>query len=189
MDPLESEWIIRARSGDLPAFGELVNRHDGYVMRLIRSMAPQEEAEDLWQETFIKAFAGLTAFREESSFRTWLTRIAIRQCLDHRRQERWKRLVPLRAAPSGEAESLLELPSPDPLPDQRAVRQEMWHHLQRALDNLPGGQRAAFVLKYVQGCTIHEVAEILGKAEGTIKSDLFRAMQRIRAQMQQLYAP
>ena len=188
MDPREKEWLRRARTGDLPAFGELVNRHDDYIMRLIRSLAPREEAEDLWQETFIKAFAGLAAFREESSFRTWLTRIAIRQCLDHRRQGRWRRLVPLPSTAFGEAESAPEPPSPDALPDQQALRQEMWHHLHRALAALPDGQRSAFVLKYVQGCTIHEVAEILGKAEGTIKSDLFRAMQRIRQRMQRIYA-
>ncbi|HOT98374.1 MAG TPA: RNA polymerase sigma factor [bacterium] len=189
MEPRERDWIIRAQSGDLPAFGELVNRHDAYIMRLIRSLAPREDAEDLWQETFIKAYAGLAGFREESSFRTWLTRIAVRQCFSLRRKGRWKRRVSFHTDPPGEAESAPELSSPDPLPDQQALRQEMWDHLQRALEALPGGQRAAFVLKYVQGCSIHEVAVILGKAEGTIKSDLFRAMHHIRRRMQRIYAP
>ncbi|HNW58424.1 MAG TPA: RNA polymerase sigma factor [bacterium] len=187
MEPRERESIIRARQGDLAAFAELVRLHDGYIMRMIRSMSPAEDAEDLWQETFIRAFTGLASFRAESGFRTWLTRIAIRQCLSHRRKGRWQRWIALPAASADAADAPREPASVDPLPDEQVLHHEMQAHLQRALAALPGSQRAAFVLKYVQGCSIREIAAILGKAEGTIKSDLFRAMQKVKARMQQIY--
>ena len=187
MEPLEREWIRRAQQGDLKAFEELVIRHDGYIMRVIQNMVPAEDAEDLYQETFIKAFNGLNSFRKESEFRTWLTRIAINQCLNHRRAQRWKRWVPLQPGVLDEEDPKYELSSGEIPPDQRAIEKEMWDHLRVVMQELPGSQRAAFVLKYMQDCTIREAARILGKAEGTVKSDLFRAMQKIKLRMQQIY--
>jgi RNA polymerase sigma-70 factor, ECF subfamily len=188
VEPVERDWIARAQHGDLPAFEQLVIRHDGYLMRIIQNMVHPAAAEDIYQETFIKAFTSLASFREESEFRTWLTRIAINQCLNYRRGQRWKRWITLQADMDEEELAMAEMKHPEMAPDQQAVRQEMWDHLSTALDALPDTQRAAFILKYVQGCTIREVAAIMGKAEGTIKSDLFRAMQKIKLQMQQIYA-
>jgi RNA polymerase sigma-70 factor (ECF subfamily) len=187
MEPLEREWINRARQGDLSAFGELVARHDGYITRVIRNMVPPAEVEDIYQETFVKAFTGLAAFRAESGFRTWLTRIAINQCLNLRRRHSWKGRFSLPA--ELETDRLLhEISSSDSPPDQQAVQREMLGHLQVAMNELPDSQRVVFIFKYVQGCSIKEIAAILGKAEGTVKSDLFRAMQKVRRHMHQFYA-
>ena len=182
MDPQEQEWIARAQQGDLPAFEQLVLRHDHYVLRLIERMVAHAAVDDLYQETFIRAFTSLASFRGESSFRTWLTRIAIRECLNHRRRQRRWRWLPL-----PEQATLAGLVSREAAPDGQALRQELWDHLAAALETLPDSQRTAFVLKYMQGCKISEIALLLGKAEGTIKSDLFRAMQRIKPQMRHIY--
>ena len=91
MDPQEQEWITRAQQGDLPAFEQLVLRHELYVLRFIEQMVEYAAVDDLYQETFIRAFTSLASFRGESSFRTWLTRIAIHECQNHRRrQRRWR---------------------------------------------------------------------------------------------------
>ncbi len=189
MDPQERNWILRAQQGDLLAFEQLVIQHESFVMKVIASMVwSREDVEDVYQETFIRAFSHLKAFRFESAFRTWLIRIAVHQCLNKRRQRRWRNRFTLRLAEPDQAEMGYMPPSSDPTPEQLTLNAEVWQHLQRTLAKLPEKQRTAFILKYMDGCSLKEIAEILGSTVGTIKTDIFRAMQKVRQSMHQQFS-
>jgi len=167
--------IERCRRGDLAAFEEIYKAHSGKLYSLAcRMLGNPTEAEDLLQEIFLSAHRKLDGFRGESALGTWLYRLATNQCLDYLRS---------RAARSNQVTDTID---DDPaLLDARsrgiADRTVAKMDLERAVAQLPEGARAAFVLHDVQGLEHKEVAEALGIAEGTSKSQVHKARLRLRA--------
>ncbi len=165
--------VERCRSGDLAAFEELYRAHAGKLFSVAcRMVGNPADAEDLLQEIFLSAHRKLDGFRGESALGTWLYRLATNHCLDHLRS---------RAARMNQVTDAL-----DDQPGQSAGRTLAEQtvtkmDLERALARLPEGCRAAFVLHDVQGLEHREVAEVLGVAEGTSKSQVHKARQRLRA--------
>jgi RNA polymerase sigma-70 factor (ECF subfamily) len=158
-------------------FRALVENHReravGLAWRLLGG--DRSAAEDVAQDAFLKAYRGLPRFREESTLDTWFYRILVRQAESYRR---WRRV---RALWTTEAEEEPADPSPrvpgDPVVQRRIAA---------ALDRLPAGQRQAFVLVHMEGFTVEESAALLGKATGTVKSHLHRALQALRADLADL---
>lgn len=163
--------VEAAAAGSREAFDELMCRHQTAILNLIRALVADADADDLAQEAFVRAWRGLRRFRGDSSFRTWLYRVAINVARTARGRERnllrWLRP----AADAGEPES-----GEEPIDAILARRQAV----ERALQSLPGDLRAAVTLRDLQGLEYREIAEILDVPIGTVESRIFRARQRLR---------
>jgi RNA polymerase sigma-70 factor (ECF subfamily) len=171
---LELALVARCRAGELGAFEELYKAHAGRLYSLAcRMLGNATDAEDLLQEIFLSAHRKLESFRGEAALGTWLYRLAMNQILDHVRS---------RAARAGLLTDGLDDTSvlPDAIGHRLADRAIDRIDLERALRELPDGCRAAFVLHDVEGLEHKEIAEVLGIAEGTSKSQVHKARLRLR---------
>ena len=164
----EAELIRRAQQGEDQAIEALYRRHCGRVYTVVRRLtADDAQAEDVAQEAWLRVIRALPSFRGQSLFSTWLHRIAINCALYRRRREHRE-------------DETLELPVG--LPDHASAGEPLLRlRLQRALDRLPEGMRRVLVLHDVEGYTHEEIAEILGVAPGTCKSQLFKARAKMRS--------
>jgi RNA polymerase sigma-70 factor (ECF subfamily) len=171
----EMALVERCRSGDLAAFEELYRAHAGKLFSVAcRMVGNPADAEDLLQEIFLAAHRKLDGFRGESALGTWLYRLATNHCLDYLRS---------RAARTNQLTDGLD-DEPGRYETGRAGLAEQAvtkMDLERALAQLPEGCRAAFVLHDVQGLEHREVAQALGIAEGTSKSQVHKARLRLRS--------
>jgi RNA polymerase sigma-70 factor (ECF subfamily) len=169
----EREAIEACRRGEREAFDRLVLRYQRDVYRLCyRYVNSHEDANDLAQEAFLKAWRAIGRFRGDSSFSTWLYRIAVNACLNFRALKR-----PLTQ----------ELPETlaDPVPGAaaRVERDDEARRVRAAVSRLPERQRATLILKLYHELTHEEVAEILGSSVGTVKANLFHALGNLRRLM------
>jgi RNA polymerase sigma-70 factor (ECF subfamily) len=170
----ELQLVERCRRGELGAFEEVYRQHSARLFSLaVRMLGNPADAEDMLQEIFLSAHRKLDSFRGDAALGTWLYRLAMNQILDHVRS---------RAARTGQLT--------DGLDDATVIADAAGHRLadraidridlERALDELPEGCRAAFVLHDVEGLEHREVSEVLGIAEGTSKSQVHKARLRLR---------
>ena len=170
----ELALIERCRKGDLGAFEELYRTHAGRLYSVaLRLVGNPADAEDLLQEIFLAAHRKLDTFRGESSLGTWLYRLATNLCLDHLRSRTGRSR---HVTDSIDDEPGLFDVATSSLAEQTVTRMD----LERALARLPEGCRSAFVLHDVEGLEHREVAEILGVAEGTSKSQVHKARLKLR---------
>jgi RNA polymerase sigma-70 factor (ECF subfamily) len=166
----EQELIRRAKAGDRDAFGQLVTRFQLPVYRVIRGVLGDPlSSEDVAQEVFLKAFAGLPRFRGESGLFTWLYRIAVNEALRARKQ---RSFVPIDSAPEPEA---------PPVPEGDDEEGPTLATLEKLLRKLPDDFRTIVVLRDLEGLSYTEIAETLEIPLGTVESRLFRARQELRA--------
>lgn len=171
--------VERCRSGDLSAFEEIYKAHAGKLFSVAcRMLGNRADAEDLLQDIFLSAHRKLDGFRGEAALGTWLYRLAANHCLDYLRS-RASRTEQVTDTLDDEA-GLFAAGSRG-LAEQTVSKMD----LERALARLPEGCRAAFVLHDVQGLEHKEVAEVLGIAEGTSKSQVHKARLRLRAMLSQ----
>jgi RNA polymerase sigma-70 factor (ECF subfamily) len=170
----ELALIERCRKGDLGAFEELYRTHAGRLYSVaLRLVGNPADAEDLLQEIFLAAHRKLDTFRGESSLGTWLYRLATNLCLDHLRSRTGRSR---HVTDSIDDEPGLFDVATSSLAEQTVTKMD----LERALARLPEGCRSAFVLHDVEGLEHREVAEILGVAEGTSKSQVHKARLKLR---------
>lgn len=168
----DAELAARCRAGDVGAFEALYRQHAGRLFAVACRLAGSvDTAEDLLQEIFLLAFKKLETYKGEAALGTWLYRLAINCCLDYVRSRSAKN-----AKLTGSLEDLAA-PTPAALRDAPVERID----LDRAIAQLPDGYREAFVLHDVEGFDHKEVARLLGVAEGTSKSQVFKARLRLRA--------
>jgi len=160
----ESALLARARGGDRQAYGALVELHFTRVYSLLyRTTGNHEDAEDLAQETFVRAWAALARFREQSSFATWITRIALHLSTDHARARALRRSAPLEEHEPAAPEST------------REAQADLAAALARALDLLPPRLRLALVLRVLEGREYGEVAELTGVRPATARTQVMQA--------------
>jgi RNA polymerase sigma-70 factor (ECF subfamily) len=175
----EHELIRRARAGDEDAFAELVVMHADRVYGALRRFGlDPDEADEVAQEVFVRAWRGLARFEERSQFSTWLYRIAFNEA-----QRRLSRRPRARAEPDPDREdpivSLSE--SPELGPEGQALDRELERTLERALEQLPADWRAAVTLRDVMGLSTRDAAEVAGVGEAAFKSRLHRGRMQLRA--------
>jgi len=181
LDAIETVLIRRAQTGDQEAFGALVERHQRYVYNLaLRVVGNQQDAEDLAQEAFIRAWVAIANFRLKSSFRTWLFRIVTNLF--------YNRLPGLRRElyELGD-DCLADIPdnsSPDLNPASGIEAEEISVFLHRQIDRLPESQRLLVVLRYQQGLSYEDISRVVSLPLGTVKTGLFRAKERLRKNLQ-----
>ena len=178
MTSADTDLISRAAGGDPSAFQALVERHRSMVYRIAYQFAGNHhDAEDIAQDVFIKVYRSLDRFRQDAQLTSWMYRIVMNACIDHRRRHR-----PGVAAPFGEEaeQRMLNTPEERPGPEERAYAGEIGRVLEEEIGRLPNGQRVVFVMRHHQGMKLCEIAEALGLAEGTVKRQLHAAVHRLR---------
>lgn len=196
----DAEAMERLRGGDTDALRVLYERHRQRIYQLgCRYLGQPTDAEDLVQQVFIKAYEGAPKFRGEAKVTTWLYRIAVNACLETRRRQRTvgladvhpeagediaegKRLVAERRSGFARRPGMAGIDW-DADPATVAERRALQHRLHAALDELSPSQRLAFVLRHWEGMSIREISDVLGAAEGTVKSHLFRAVRALRVEL------
>ena len=180
-DRQEQNWIDDARRGDQEAFAQLVHLYEKRVYALtLRMCKNPADAEEAAQEAFLAAWQGLAFFRGESSFSTWLYRLASNVCLDHLRSRKRSQTVPLVVACEDSEVLAVDLPDPAPLPEEQVVLSEERKILQAALESLAPEERRLLTLRVVNDLSYAEIAALLEIKEGTVKSRLSRARERLR---------
>jgi RNA polymerase sigma-70 factor (ECF subfamily) len=168
----DADFVARSQAGDADAFEALYRRHAPRIYTLACRMAGSaEDGEDLLQEIFLQAYRKLESFKGEAALGTWLYRLALNHCLDYVRSRRAK------------MNKLTETLDADATYEPRAPRETPIARLdlERAIERLPDGCREAFVLHDVEGFGHKEIADLLEIAEGTSKSQVFKARAKLRA--------
>ena len=178
----EQALIRRVQSGDAAAFEPLLTAYEKGVYNLcLRMVKNPADAEDLAQESFLKAYRGLGAYRAESRFSLWLYRIASNLCLDYLRQQKRRPTAPLTV--EDEDGDMRETEVADGrLQPERLLEQKLTgDSLRRGLDALPPEFRQVLLLRELQGLSYEEIGGILGLESGTVKSRIFRARKKLCA--------
>ena len=185
MDPNEINHIRAAQQGDRRAFDALIQLHERRTLQVIVGIVgDRDDAHDVFQNTFIRAWTKLRTFRFESAFGTWITRIAINQALNQRKKRRWKQRLSLDAL---RAERPVQEPTTTKEPMADLMNTELGDRITSSMDALSDRERAVFTLKHMHGYKIREIAAMIDCAEGTVKNYLFRATQKMRSALQPYY--
>jgi RNA polymerase sigma factor (sigma-70 family) len=172
-DESDDALVRRARSGDRDAFGELVRRHQAAALRVAAMVVGStEEARDIVQEGFVKAYRGLDRFRGDAPVRPWLLRIVANEA------KNWRRGHTRRAHREIRHAGLVA--APPPAPDELATASVDARQVLAALSSLRHDDREVLALRFVVGLTETETAEAIGAAVGTVKSRTSRALARLR---------
>jgi RNA polymerase sigma-70 factor (ECF subfamily) len=182
-EPTDNELLQQWRQGDASAFRTLIRHHDKYLYRIARSiLGDDHDAEDVVQETFLRAFTGLKGFRGAASFRTWLTRIVLNEAGRRRRgQHLTVDLEALQAAQERRTPiQLSSLVAPQTDPESSAAQNQIRKIIEKAIDELPVAFRIVFVMRDVEDTGIKETASLLGIREETVKTRLHRARRLLR---------
>jgi RNA polymerase sigma-70 factor (ECF subfamily) len=183
MELTDAVAVARARAGDSDAFRVLVERHSRSLFRLaFRMTGNQQDAEDVVQESFLRAYKQLAKFDERASFGTWLYRIAANCSLDlvRSRKRRSEHLAPQESAGSEMDDPVSLLPSHAPTPDRLAMSSEVGERVKQAMEELSPTERTAFVLRHFEGMCMEEVSRVLDCQPGAAKHSVFRAVQKLR---------
>src|SRR6201994_2078467 len=190
-DSLTSEMALvqAAKKGDLEAFSDLVKRYDRNVFRIAQHITHNEEdAEDVVQDAFLKAYEKLEQFQGNSKFYTWLVRIAVNESLMRLRKRRTGRMVSIDEDVETEEGSMpRDLAEWRPDPEMMYGQSELAEILRKTIQGLPPGFRVVFVLRDVEGLSTEETAETLGLSGPAVKSRLLRARLQLRERLSRYF--
>ena len=186
MDESDGAVVARAQSGDGDAFRTLVERHSRSVFRLAYRMTGNEQdAEDVVQETFLRAFKQLSHYESRSSFSTWLYRIASNYSLDLIRMR--KRHDDKRENDTEDGRSVLDtVAATAPAQDRLVFGKQVEQRVSAAMNELSDLERSAFVLRHFEGLSIEEIGGMLGTSLNATKHSIFRAVQKLRKRLEPL---
>ncbi len=184
-DSSELALVQAAKKGDLEAFSDLVKRYDRNVFRIAQHITHNEEdAQDVVQEAFLKAYQNLGQFQGNSKFYTWLVRIAVNEALMKLRRRRTDRTVSIDEDVETEEGTMpREVADWGPNPEQLYGQSELGDILKKTIQGLPPGFRTVFVLRDVEGLSTEETAEMLGLSIPAVKSRLLRARLQLRERL------
>jgi RNA polymerase sigma-70 factor (ECF subfamily) len=181
MEQTDATLVQRTLRGETAAYNVLVQRYQRQVYNLAyRMVGSAEDAGDMVQETFLRAYGALASFRQDASFLTWLYKIASNLCIDHLRARKSKPALSLEV----ELEEGRE-PAADRQcsPEDTAVRGAVGEIVQKAVMNLPERYRVVVVMRHLQGMSVEEIANQLELPSGTVKTHLFRAREMLRERL------
>jgi RNA polymerase sigma-70 factor, ECF subfamily len=181
----ETTLVNQGREGDTTAFGELVRRYEAKIFRLAQHITGnREDAEDVLQETFLKAYEHLEQFQGNSKFYTWIVRIAVNQALMKLRRRKTDKTVSLdETIDTGEDTILREVAAWDEDPEQRYSREELGRILDTAVADLDPPYRSVFVLRDIDELSTEETAQALDLSIPAVKSRLLRARLQLREKL------
>jgi len=186
MELTDRACVSQARTGDADAFRVLVERHSRSLFRLAFRMTGNEsDAEDVVQESFMRAYRQLDKFDERASFGTWLYRITANCSLDLMRSKK-RRSEQIAPADPEMDDPLQNLPAPGPSPERSAASGQVRERVAEAMKELSATERTAFVLRHFEGMCIEEVSRVLDCQPGAAKHSVFRAVQKLRRALEPL---
>ena len=186
--------VRRAQQGDSAAFEELIRNYDRGVLRLAMHLTDStEEAQDIYQEAFLRAYRNIGQFRFECSFYTWIYRIATNLCCDYLRRkqvhDRYAYSERYSGENDGREETLLDRVSDQRAgasPERAALNAELRKQIRWALNTLSARERLVFELRHYEGLKLQTVASILSTTENTVKNTLFRATHKLRLRLAEM---
>ncbi len=182
----DTEWVRKAADGDASAFEQLVRKYQTPVYNLaLRMVGNRDDASDLAQEAFLRAWRGLGALRADTAFSSWLYRLTCNLCMDFLRGAKRRKTLSL-TRPDEEADAQWDIPDPAPGPEDHVLLDEDRAVLERAMAWLNTEHRKILTLRVINGLSYAQIADILGVAEGTVKSRLARARRNLREKMIEL---
>ncbi|MBR9975335.1 MAG: sigma-70 family RNA polymerase sigma factor [Bacteroidetes bacterium] len=173
--PQDTDILEACRRGDRAAFNQLVRLHQDRIFRVVRRMIP--DADDAWdvaQEVFIRAYEKVAEFRGDAQVSTWLYRIAVNLSLNHIRRSRLRRFLRI-----DDGEHTLQ--DDGPSPSANIERMELRQLVERAIETLPKKQKAVFVLRYHEELPYEKIAAVLGTSVGGLKANYHHAVRKIEA--------
>jgi RNA polymerase sigma-70 factor (ECF subfamily) len=176
----DSDLISRAKNGDSKSYDKLLKKYKNSVYSLVlRMVRNSQEAEDLTQEAFIKAFNSLASFNEEYAFSTWLYKIATNNCIDFFRKRKLQTYSLDKPIQYKDSEIQHDIPDPDLNPEKSIMASERNKLIKEAINKLPEKYHRAIVLRHSEEKSYEEIAEILGLPLGTVKARIFRAREML----------
>ena len=190
--PNEPELLDRCAKGDAGAFGQLVTHYENTIFNLVfRMIGRREDARDVTQEVFVKAFRKIGSFEGRSSFATWLYSIAVNRSLSERRRLATtlrRNEVQMSALGNEEAGSPYDPPGNELAPDARLRSDETRRQVEQAVATLDDDHRAVVVLRDIEGLDYESIGTVLGCSKGTVRSRLHRARVELREKLRPLLA-
>jgi RNA polymerase sigma-70 factor (ECF subfamily) len=185
----EAEMMTELRSGSETAFDWLVTYYHASVYSVISGILRNpNDAADVTQEVFLKAFRGIRGFRQGSSLKTWLYRIAVRESLNYKRWF-WRHLRFQSPIDGDGEERCIEIEDKANSPFDELASREIQHVVQQALGDVPAPFRAAVILRDLEGLSYEEVAEVLEISVGTVKSRILRGRRMLRESLEPVVVP
>jgi RNA polymerase sigma-70 factor (ECF subfamily) len=188
----ESKLVERARRKDPVAIRLLIKQQNQRLYRIARSIVRDDsDAEDVLQEAYVRAFAGLDGFRGEARIGTWFARIVINEALAWRRRRRPTTGISFVSTDTGLNAEIIPFPGANRItdPETTMAQSEICMLLERAIDGLPEGFREVFVARLVEGMSVEETAELFGIPPQTVKTRLFRARALLRTEIERHIGP
>ena len=188
MTRTDEELVARSKTGDTESFNQLIKRWERPIFALAyRTLGREEDARDVTQETFLRAFRALSGFKGDAKFSSWLYRIALNLCRDWMRKER---RAPVVAVPEGvDVEDLIAERGPTESVEDVAARAELSREVARAMAYLPEEQRQAIILKEYQGLTFQEIADLMRCPLSTVKTRVYQGLSTLRKQLGEQMTP
>jgi len=188
MEMDDAAAVARVRAGEKDAFRLLVERHSQTIFRLaFRMMENEQDAEEIVQDTFLRAYRALNGFESRSNFGTWIYRIAVNRCYDLLDQRKSRHEVHSKEEPDADELDLVEqIPATSPSPERSLLSSEIEVRVRSAMKQLTAGERTAFVLRHFEGRSVEEIARVLNVREGAAKNRVHRAVQKLRQHLQPL---
>jgi len=181
MEWTDAEAAREAQLGNQQAFRVLVERHSRALFRLAYRMTGNEhDAEDLVQESFLRAYKQLAKFNERAAFGTWLHRICVNCSLDMIRARKTRREIQNKVEDERAGNWLEQVAAPGPSPERLMQSSQVTELLEPALNNLSENERAAFILRHYEGSNIEEIAQVLGVETSAAKHSVYRAVHKLR---------
>ncbi|MFM7200595.1 MAG: sigma-70 family RNA polymerase sigma factor [Myxococcota bacterium] len=184
----DQHLVDRVLAGDKRAYHQLVLAYQERVFMVVRGIVHnQEDAQDITQEVFIKAFNSLDSFKGQASFYTWVYRIAVNLCIDHRRRRGRRPEVSFDEKFDPDTAEGAELPDPHTYSPQRAyLDKELGQKIRQAMEGLPEEQRSALVLRELEGLSYKEIADVMDCQQGTVMSRLFYGRKKLQELLKDL---
>ncbi len=186
MNPDISQLINDALAGEQQAFSAIVQRYRAQIYHFILKMVKDRaQAEDLTQETFIKAFRALASFNSNYAFSTWLYKIAANNCIDYFRKKKLATTSIDTPIPAKDGELRRDFPDHRESPESQLISKERTNQIQQAIASLPGKYRQAIILRHSQDRSYEEIAEELNLPLGTVKVRIFRAREMLKSKLKE----
>jgi RNA polymerase sigma-70 factor, ECF subfamily len=182
MTRTDEELVARSKTGDTESFNQLVKRWERPIFALAyRTLGREEDARDVTQETFLRAFRALGGFKGDAKFSSWLYRIALNLCRDVIRKDR---RTPVVEVPEGlDVEQLMTERGPTETVEDLAVRAELSRGVAKAMESLPAEQRESIILKEYHGLTFQEIADLMKCPLSTVKTRVYQGLSTLRKEL------
>lgn len=184
MDALINKRIKQVLKGDQSAYEDIVNLYQHKLYQVCyRMLSSKEEAEDITQEAFVRAYINLHSFDQKRKFSTWIYRIATNLCIDRIRKKKPDYYLDAEVAGTEGLDMYSQIAADEKLPEETVEQMELQERIQYEISRLPDKYRAVIVLKYIEELSLQEISEILEMPLGTVKTRIHRGREALRKQL------